>query len=661
VLLVVLGHLTGWPRGGFVGVDVFFVVSGFLITGLLVSERERSGQISLRHFYARRVRRLMPAGVLALVVTDVVAALLLVPSRAHATVVDSLWALGFLANVHFATLGTDYFSLTRPPSAVQHYWSLSVEEQFYLVWPFLVLATYALARRLRGHRNPPAAAPAVGARARRAAAATRWRGPVRPVGHRALTVLLAVGTAASLAWSVVHTAHAPAAAYFSTTARAWELGAGALLALLAPRPLAWLGPVGLAGLGVAAVVITPHTAVPGYALVLPVAATVALLATCGEGPVPRLALSNPPIRYVGRISYSLYLWHWPVIVLAAALPGGTSAAAKALELALALLLSVASYHLVEEPFRRRRGAARLSVLAPAYAAVLVVVLAATWFATRPAPAPGRPPVAAPTAGASAAASAAASSVRSQLLADVRAALGRHRFPPDLDAQLADSGSPEWLHDKCLDVSAKNDRACTYGTGPKDAALLGDSVAVSWLPALRRAAALQGYRLHVLTRRQCANLRGYVSPNCTKHQEWVLSQVRQIRPALVILSSRYEGPVDVQQWQDGTRRMLETIAPYVGRSVVLAPPPESGNLQACYTRLADLQDCTAPLSRRWQDYAAAEQRAAQGRATFVDPRAWFCADARCPAVIAGTPVMFDGRHLTAAYAARLAPLVSAALS
>jgi peptidoglycan/LPS O-acetylase OafA/YrhL len=626
VLLVVLGHLTGWPRGGFLGVDVFFVISGFLITGLLVSERERTGRISLRHFYARRIRRLLPAGVLVLAVTDVVAAMVLLPSRAHETVLDSLWSLVFLANVHFAALGTDYFSLTRAPSPVQHYWSLSVEEQFYLVWPFLVLATFALAARLRRS------------------------------GHRAVVLVAAAAVAASLTWSVISTAHAPAAAYFSSPARAWELGAGALLVLLVRRRLppvvAWLGAVGLA---VSVVVITPTTPVPGYALVLPVLSTVAILAAGGD----RLGLSLPPIRYVGLISYSLYLWHWPVFVLGATVPGGTTVLGQGVLLAVALLLSVASYHLVEQPFRRRRSPRERArsglacLAAPAYAAVLAGALALTWVVTDP-------------VGTKTPASVAAepSVPRVQdLPAEIGAGLERSSWPDGLDAGLVDAGAPEWLHDKCLDISDKNAARCTYGpsTATRDAALLGDSVAVSWLPALRRAGWLSASRLHVLTRRQCANLRGAVSPNCTKHQDWALEQVRRLRPELVVLSARYQGKQTPAQWRAGTERMVAELTPYATRVIVLAPPPETGNLQSCYTRLSDPQDCTREVSARWRTYAGAEQQASAGHARFVDPRPWFCAADRCPAVVGTAPVMFDGRHLTAVYAAAIAPLLAAALT
>jgi peptidoglycan/LPS O-acetylase OafA/YrhL len=626
VLLVVFGHVTGWPRGGFIGVDVFFVISGFLITGLLVAERERTGRISIPGFYARRVRRLLPAGVLVLVLTDLGASILLLPSRAHETFVDSAWAFGFLANVHFAHLGTDYFSLTRAPSAVQHYWSLSVEEQFYLVWPCLILVVFGLAKR---------------------------------AGRRVLTAVAGVVVVASLIWSVVSTAHTPAAAYFSSPARAWELGAGALLVLLSPKRVpglvAWLG---AAGLVASALVISPTTAVPGYALVLPVASTVAILAAGGA----RLGLATPPIRYVGLISYSLYLWHWPCIVLGETLPGGTTAVGKAALIAAAGLLSVASYHLVEQPFRRRRpqevpGPRRPSVIAPAYATVLIAALAATWVLT-PSPAARRvdrhtpPPVGAEVA------------APLNLPAEIQAGLQLTRWPPGLDADLTDAGAPEWLHDKCLDVGNKNAARCTYGpaTATRSVALIGDSVAVSWLPALRRASSLRNARIHVLTLRQCANLRGVVSRGCAGHQDWAIEQVRRLRPELIVMSARYQGQQDAIEWRDGTVRMLNELAPYTKRIVLLAPPPGTGNLQSCYTRLSKPRDCAAVVSERWRTYAGAElQAATAAHAVFLDSRAWFCIADQCPAVVGDLPVLFDGRHLTAVYAATIAPAMSPAFT
>jgi peptidoglycan/LPS O-acetylase OafA/YrhL len=609
VLLVVLGHLTGWPRGGFVGVDVFFVISGYLITGLLVSERERTGRVSLRRFYLRRVRRLLPAGILVLAVSDAAAALLLVKARAHETVLDSFWALGFLANVHFAWLGTDYFSLTRAPSAVQHYWSLSVEEQFYLVWPCLLLAALAVQ------------------------------------GRRALLVVVSLVVAASLAWSVVSTTSTPATAYFSSPARAWELGAGALLVLAGRRLPGWVAWVGGAGLVASAVLITPTTAVPGYALLLPVLSTVAVLGAGGD----RLGLTLLPLRFVGQISYSLYLWHWPVIVLGGTLRGGATLLAKLGLLLLAGALSVASYYLVEQPFRAPKAhAARPRVLAPAAALAVVAALALAFVGTAspaakarmPAPVSAEP--GAPDPG--------------NLAADIRSSLQQSSWPRGLDAELVDAGAPEWIHDKCLDVSAKNEARCVYGrSGGESVALLGDSVGVSWLPALRRAADRRGARIHVLTRRQCPNAIGVVSPSCAQHQQWAIATVQRIRPDVVVLSARYEGTATPQEWGAGMRQMIAAVTPYTKKVVVLAPPPDTANLQSCYTRSSQPRDCVRPVTDRWLSYAAAEKAAAQaGSADFVDPRPWLCADGECPALVDDVPVMFDGRHLAAAFAARLTP-------
>ena len=202
VVLVVLGHAgVGFARGGFVGVDVFFVLSGFLITGLLLAEARARGRISLLEFYVRRARRILPAAALALVATDLAAFFLLNFVRARGAVVDSLNAAGFVANFHFAATGVDYFARQDPPSPILHFWSLSVEEQFYVVWPLLLtLVLFGVARRGALHER------------------------------RLLGVLVALA-GASLGWSIYLTHAAPTTAYFSPFTRAWELGLGATLAV----------------------------------------------------------------------------------------------------------------------------------------------------------------------------------------------------------------------------------------------------------------------------------------------------------------------------------------------------------------------------------------------------------------------------------------------
>ena len=219
VLLVALGHAgVGFLRGGYVGVDVFFVLSGFLITGLLVQGAERQGQVSFRNFYARRARRILPAAALTLVTTTIVANLLLNYVRAKQIAWDSFWASLFAANIRFAHEGTNYFMQGQPPSPIQHYWSLAVEEQFYLVWPALLSITLfgavlpLRAQRMRAVRN----------------------GKITRRAILRLLVVIAVLGAASLLWSIHYTDRLPTAAYFSTRARAWELALGAALAVAAP-------------------------------------------------------------------------------------------------------------------------------------------------------------------------------------------------------------------------------------------------------------------------------------------------------------------------------------------------------------------------------------------------------------------------------------------
>ena len=361
VSLVIGYHL--WPSaipGGFIGVDVFFVISGFLITSLLLREIERDGRISLRDFWARRARRILPA---ALVVIGAVAAatFAFVPVNSWSQYLDDLRASTlYVQNWHLAHTAVDYFAASQSPSPVQHFWSLAVEEQFYVVWPLLLLAATVLTRR-------------------RSAAMRRG----------ALAALIASATAASLVYGILHTTANPADAYFATTTRAWELGAGALLAMLpaarapaAVRALLSLG--GLAAIGVAAGAYTTATPFPGVAALLPVLGAVAVIRAGAPGgrltttPVLRWA----PVQFVGSISYSAYLWHWPLLVLAPFVTHhAVDTTTRITVLMLTLLLSWLSRALLEDPIRHSRAIARrgaratLAVAAVATVAVMGVTAA----------------------------------------------------------------------------------------------------------------------------------------------------------------------------------------------------------------------------------------------------------------------------------------------
>src|SRR4051794_36455546 len=352
VLLVILDHAGIGPfRGGFIGVDVFFVISGFLITGLLVSEAERTGRTSLLGFYARRARRILPAATLVILVTVFAGIYLLSAVEASGAIKDALWATFFAANFKLAHDGTDYFQNDTPPSPLQHYWSLAVEEQFYVVWPLLVmlLCLYAAwrARRSAGQRS-------LGPR-------------VRDLGVSPLVVIIGF----SFAYSVSYSTTDPVAAYFSPFTRAWELGIGALAAclttrliLLKPAVQSLLAWGGLVAVAISSVVFTGSTLFPGYAAALPVVGTAALLAG-GLRPAswgPQRLLSLAPMRSLGDWSYSLYLWHWPALIIAAEAwtssddpsgqPGSGPLWHRLVIVALVVPLSALSYHFVENPVRR---------------------------------------------------------------------------------------------------------------------------------------------------------------------------------------------------------------------------------------------------------------------------------------------------------------------
>ncbi|WP_409483659.1 acyltransferase family protein [Arsenicicoccus dermatophilus] len=294
---VVAFHL--WPSrfpGGFTGVDAFFVISGYLITSHLVREVERTGTVHLGAFYARRARRLLPASMTVLLVSIACSFALLPDALRAMTGREALASTFYVQNLWLAQV-----VLGPPPpmgfeAPVQHYWSLSTEEQFYLLWPPLILLALWLARRARG-------------------AAAR---PVRAAG-----TMLAVVTALSLVLSVWYTATHPANTYFMTFTRAWEFAAGGLLPMVLRR---WapstalslvLRYVGLAMIVASAFVLSQGDPFPGHLALLPVLGTAAVILAgdCdGRDPLD-LAWTNRTSQWLGDISYSIYLWHWPLIVL----------------------------------------------------------------------------------------------------------------------------------------------------------------------------------------------------------------------------------------------------------------------------------------------------------------------------------------------------------
>jgi peptidoglycan/LPS O-acetylase OafA/YrhL len=316
--------------GGFLGVDVFFVISGYLITGLLVREAAERDRIHFGRFYARRARRILPAATVTLIATLVAATVILPAAATVGVAVDALWAALFNADVHFAVSGVDYMGVATNPSPVLHFWSLNDEEKFYLVWPAVLTAATWASVKLR-------------------------RVPLRP----ALFVALLALALPSLWWSQHLVAAGDPSAYFSALSRAFELAAGGLLAIampavaLLPRAARVVGAmVGFTVVVVCMFTYTSLTPFPGVSALPVVLGTLLVIGGDQAGIVAR-ALSLRPVRWVGNISYSLYLWHWPVLVLAAAAASGHLSPAMALAcVALSFLLAWGSRRYVELPAQR---------------------------------------------------------------------------------------------------------------------------------------------------------------------------------------------------------------------------------------------------------------------------------------------------------------------
>ena len=332
--LVIAYHAFGQPfTAGFVGVDVFFVISGFLITSLLLKEGQRFGRIDLLGFYARRVRRILPASTLVVVVTLFATYHWLGFIAGNNVARDAQWTAVFSANLHFGWVRTDYFGAQSAPSPLQHMWSLGVEEQFYLIWPAIFLAVVLLTRRGRARTT--------------------------------LFVVLVLGIVTSFTWSVVQTSVNQTWAYFSPLTRAWELAVGALVAVLVPvlarLGSAWvlqvLATTGLAGIVFAAVLLTSDTRYPGAAAALPVIGSAVLIAAgCGaRRTLVGRALSIRPMQWIGARSFSMYLWHWPLLVIPAQFIGRhLSVVEGAALVAAAIAASAVTYRFVENPCRRAR-------------------------------------------------------------------------------------------------------------------------------------------------------------------------------------------------------------------------------------------------------------------------------------------------------------------
>jgi len=679
VSLVLLYHaaVPGFG-GGFVGVDVFFVLSGFLISGLLLRELETSGTISLASFYARRLRRLLPAVALLIIVTVAVSVAVLSPLRAGDVAADGVAAALYASNLRFAAQATDYLQSELAPSPLLHLWSLGVEEQFYLFWPALLLL------------------------------ATRVRSDLRVrVGIVAAAVVVA-----SFALSLWLTTASAPWAFFSLPSRAWELGIGALLAVGAarlaalPRGLAnaggWLG---LGMIGAAGLLIDTSTPFPGTAALLPVLGTaLAMLPGMrGTAEAPARFLGLRPARFLGRISYSLYLWHWPMLVLPTVVAGETLPLPVRVGLMLAAIpIAYASQRWLEDPIRRgrivglvpRRNLALAGALSIAVATsslglgfVTTQRLAAATGDGETASAPPLPALGglAATPGPTAAGeSPRASTPPAPMLPPAPGG----PVPADLIPPLiaARDDIPAIYDNGChLAQPATAIPDCVFGDPASQTVvvLFGDSHAAQWFPALERLAHERSWRLVSLTKSACTPAwmtvwnttfkRAYTE--CDQWRDRVLERVAAEQPDAVIVASSHpyraagngepaavDGGVALAA---GLEETLDRLRPLADAVVLIGDTPKFDDdpPDCLSSHLDDVLACSEPratmVDQRWLESEAANARDAG--ATFIDPTDWACPTDPCPTVVGRYLVYRDTHHLATPYVIALRERLGAALS
>ncbi len=685
VLLVLVYH-AGVPglTGGYIGVDVFFVLSGFLITGLLVRELSATGTVSLPAFYARRARRLLPAAATCLLVTVAVSAVVLPPLRMADVSADGIAAALYASNLRFAFEATDYLRSEGAPSPLLHFWSLGVEEQFYVFWPALLLL------------------------------ATRRTADI----VRRVLIVAVVVFGLSLALSLWLTiANAPWA-FYSLPTRAWELAIGAVLAVgaarlvrMPPNVAAVAGWVGLAMVALSAVVIETTTPFPGTAALLPtVGSGLVILAGMRPSPAgPGWLLGIRPLRFLGKISYSLYLWHWPVIVLPAALIDTPLPVRIGLAI-LAIPIGWLSQRWVEEPIRHGRfvGLVPRRNLAVAGALTLALVVSSAAI--------GRT---IETGLASAASGGDASDSLDPVLGPVTRSPTPGTTPPGStpgttpspDATDAPSPTPEpdqfagpvpanllprlvdvpddkpsMYDDGChVDQGARAPADCVYGDRDSTTTVVitGDSHAAQWFPALERLATENGWRLLPMTKSACSTAdvtvwnttfeRAY--EECDAWREAVFRRIEAAGADLVIMAtSRGHRPIVGGAVLDGAAAhdaMLEAVERSLDRLAGIAPhvaviadtPRMRTDPPTCLSNhLDEMEACATPREDAFVEAWSAGERAVAEAAdvAFVDVGAWVCPADPCPVVVARYLVYRDTHHITTPFATALRSRLEAAL-
>ena len=595
-VLVVIYHAK-ITTGGYIGVDIFYVISGYLITGLLLRELERTGTISLRAFYLRRVKRLLPTSFFVLFVTAITA-WWLYPATMRADLGKDIAAAGiYISNYLFAFWQMDYQNLSAIPPVVIHYWSLAVEEQFYLFWPFIIYALFK-------------------------------RGGRKTVGKG-----IAVISLTSFLFSLYQTSVAPIWAFYSLPTRAWELGVGALLLYIPTRikfsqNYLWIA-LALFIYGVTN--FRDNTPFPGTAALVPVIATAIAIAAVHSWPKMLNALGNHRIvQWLGEISYPLYLWHWPLLVIPAVYFGrDLHIYERALCVLATLLFADLTHRYVEEPLRHATIPPRIIVRSGIVATAISLSLGL-----------------------------AINSSSSDLIT----------LEDGSQYSLAEIMKKPIVYDDGCHVNNGETTSpdCTYGVrgAERKIVLFGDSHAAQWFPTLEKLARERNFELISLTKSACpgpavlkVETGEYKNADCSAWRNYVYKRIASINPEAVIVSGfqHFEVPSKFSSrtnwWREGEAKTYKALKGKSPHIIYISDTPHPNR---------DIPSCIAAGRLDRCNGSEPTEPIFTSGYLQINPTSWLCRRS-CPGVIDGVVVYRDASHLSVRMAENLSTNLSAALT
>lgn len=618
IILVVSSHFDiPGMSGGFIGVDIFFVLSGYLITRLLLTERAHTGKIDIPMFYARRFRRLLPALVTMIIVTGIAGWNLLPTKEINDQLVSSIAAMLWLSNMRFALADLDYFDTTQDSDLFLHTWSLGVEEQFYLFWPLLI-------------------------------GLTLWK---KPISSRTLFALFYISIPIGIVATILVTRTDPQAAFYYMPLRAWQFSAGAVSFHLSVTESdiakrlrkSYSNSIGLVGLAIITIsiyLIDINSAYPGVWSTIPTLATIMLLYVSNnmQGGLSFRILSHPLSQWIGNRSYSLYLWHWPIVLLGATILPIQNYAVKLTLIFVSFVISALSFKYIENPTRKSDRWTKTPSKTIFLSLVTMVTIA------------------------------------------IGASQLQHESPPDnliisrpkvTSPIIYSQGCDDWYESSLL-------KPCIFGKTHENMHILviGDSIGLQWFPAYEKFASEEQAKLTILTKSACAIVdTNYVYPRIgreyTECSEWrgrALQYAKLEQPDLIVVGSSHTYDFSDQQWKEGTYRILADLSPVtksilIIRSTPLLPfdGPACASIRGrIHDALRSDETCSATAFDEHNERVALllnEASADFANVSVLDLNAEVCPNQICRATINDTLVFRDHQHLNARFVESISSTVA----